>query len=172
MKLIAGLGNGCAYKNTRHNLGQDILAVLSKEDDFRDEIERIAGEKVIFIPPECFYNQSGGYIGRAVRFYKADPERDLLVVCDDFYLDFGELRLRLNGSDGGNNGLKSIIQHLGTDKFARLRLGIDNGTKQNRDAEEFVLSKLSTDELKQIPYLAQEVETKIKEWLVLVKDNQ
>lgn len=165
MKLIAGLGNGDAYRRTRHNMGAEIAEILADRNDFRKEIEKIAGQKVIFLPQEGFYNNSGDYIGRAVCFYKANPTRDLLVICDDFYLDFGKLRLRLSGSSGGNNGLKSVIKTLGTENFARLRIGIDNGHKSSTDADIFVLQRLNHDEVSQIPEISLMVSLKIKEWL-------
>jgi len=170
-KIIVGLGNGKCYKGTRHNIGEDILASLKDRDVFRDEIEALAGEKVFFVPTEGYYNTSGEYIGRKARFYKIDPAKDLLIICDDFYLEFGTMRLRLEGSDGGNKGLKSIIKHLGTSEFARLRLGTDNGMKQNIDAEDFVLSKFNSSEIADIPKITKEVEAKIKEWLERAKNS-
>ncbi|MDR0887453.1 MAG: aminoacyl-tRNA hydrolase [Candidatus Nomurabacteria bacterium] len=170
MKLIAALGNGAAYKHTRHNLGDEVLQFLLAKPDFVSQIEQILGDKVKFLLPEGFYNLSGEWISREARFYKINISRDLLVICDDFYLTFGDLRLRMNGSAGGNNGLKSIIAHLGTNNFARLRLGTDDGTKAQTDADAFVLSRFSYDEQQKLPEIALKTATKLREWAGLVKN--
>ena len=139
MKLVVGLGNpGSRYNFTRHNVG--FLAL-----DFYFKVEKISwnnklrygaiwGRKddVIFIKPQDFYNESGKAVREFVKFYKIGFS-DILVVCDDFNLDFGKIRYRSKGSSGGNNGLKSIISELNTEEFARIRLGTENNEVRKKN---------------------------------------
>lgn len=144
VKLIVGLGNpGPEYRNTRHNVGfcvADLLAERFKTGFDREKYNGlladavIEGERALFLKPMTFMNLSGECAARAMRYQGLTPE-DLLVVVDDVNLPLGKLRLRTSGSAGGHNGLISIIQHLGTDAFARLRLGVgrSDAGKQLRD---------------------------------------
>ena len=130
--LIVGLGNpGVAYENTRHNIGFQVLDQLGERQ--KKPIQRlkfkaltnlftISGEKVLVMKPVTYMNLSGEAVRPAADFYKIPPER-ILVVSDDTALPAGRLRIRKGGSAGGHNGLKSIIQHLGSDQFPRLRVG-------------------------------------------------
>ncbi len=157
MKLIVGLGNiGKEYENTRHNMGfmliDRYLEYRNITDKFKEKFNAmyvettINNEKVIFIKPTTYMNNSGIAVRAFVDFYKLSSE-DILVISDDLDLDLGKFRLRRNGSSGGHNGLKSIISHLGTDDFKRLRIGISN---DKDDVINYVLSKFSKKELNEI----------------------
>ena len=157
MKLVVGLGNkGIEYDNTRHNMGfmlvDRYLQYKNITDKFKEKFNAIYiettinNEKVIFIKPMTYMNNSGIAVRAFVDFYKLNSE-DILVISDDLDLDLGKFRLRRNGSSGGHNGLKSIISHLGTDNFKRLRIGISN---DKDDVINYVLSKFSKKELNEI----------------------
>lgn len=169
MKLIVGLGNpGSQYNFTRHNFGFLALDFYAKVKDLTWEKEKRHalwlkdGERIL-IKPQTFYNESGRAVREFMQFYKLKPQ-DILVVCDDFWLDFGKMRYRAKGSDGGSNGLKSIIQHLGTTEFARLRLGTNDGDlRQKMGDVDFVLSKFTEAEKVKLPDLLREVTKRIEE---------
>ena len=157
MKLVVGLGNkGREYENTRHNMGfmlvDRYLQYKNITDKFKEKFNAmyiettINNEKVIFIKPMTYMNNSGIAVRSFVDFYKLNSE-DVLVISDDLDLDLGKFRLRRNGSSGGHNGLKSIISHLGTNNFKRLRIGISN---DKDDVINYVLSKFSKKELNDI----------------------
>lgn len=134
MKMIIGLGNpGRKYENTRHNIGFDVAAEIAKQlgcsaVKSRFEAETAeglrSGEKILILCPQTYMNESGRSVRKAVDFFKLEPE-DCLVLCDDMNLSTGRLRLRRNGSAGGQKGLADIIRHLQTDAVPRLRIGID-----------------------------------------------
>lgn len=154
MKLIVGLGNlGRKYNQTRHNVGFEVLNRLAErfgdgqvKDKFGGQLmeARIGGERVLLLWPHTFMNLSGRSVGPAVEFYKLDLS-DLLVVCDDFNLPLGKLRFRREGSAGGQNGLADIIRRLGTEEFARLRVGI-GPVPEDWNAADFVLGRFAAAE--------------------------
>jgi PTH1 family peptidyl-tRNA hydrolase len=160
MKLIVFLGNpGLRYRRTRHNLGfmvGDFWARerglgwrnLAKFQALTAELTE-GGQKILLVKPQLFYNQSGEVVQKLMKFYKLRPA-DLLVVCDDLNLDFGVVRRRERGSDGGNNGLRSIIDHIGPD-FARIRIGTNNPQRAQIGDTDFVLSKFSREEAQALP---------------------
>ncbi|MBE6050088.1 MAG: aminoacyl-tRNA hydrolase [Clostridium sp.] len=133
MFLIVGLGNpGKEYENTRHNIGFDAIDVIA--DKYNIEVSKskfkgvygdgfIGGEKVILLKPTTYMNLSGESIREVLDFYKL-TEEDILVIYDDISLEVGRLRIREKGSAGGHNGIKSIIAHLGTDVFSRIKIGV------------------------------------------------
>lgn len=150
MYIIAGLGNpGTKYENTRHNTGYRTVDILSDKWDikFRQEKHRslcgsgiIEGEKVLVMKPLTFMNLSGEAVAEAVRFYKTDTERELIVIYDDVDLAVGRMRIRPRGSAGGHNGMKDIILRLGTEDFTRIRVGV--GAKpEGWDLADWVLSQ-------------------------------
>lgn len=156
MKLIVGLGNpGGKYEGTRHNIGFDVIDHLAQrhladasKNKFDGELREclIGSEKTLLLKPLTFMNLSGRSVRQAIDFYKIAIE-DLLLVCDDFHLDLGVLRIRSRGSDGGQNGLADAIQKLGTNQFSRLRAGI--GPVPDRwNPADFVLGKFATAEQK------------------------
>jgi len=152
-KLVVGLGNpGSKYDATRHNVGFEVIDLLArggsgaafaaKFDGLLAEVE-IDFQRVLLLKPQTFMNLSGRSVRQALGFYKIDVA-DLLVVCDDLSLPLGKLRLRGGGSDGGQKGLRDITAQLGTDGFARLRIGI--GERGPIDAADFVLSRFRPTE--------------------------
>ena len=154
MKLIVGLGNpGKQYELTRHNVG--FLCLNSLEDrlnlSFKLDTKLQAmiattlykGEKCLFVKPQTYMNLSGEAVGKISKYYKVALE-DILIIYDDMDLPFGSLRLREKGSAGGHNGIKSIISHLNTDSFKRIRVGISGHA--NIDAKDYVLGHFSKDE--------------------------
>lgn len=174
MKLIVGLGNiGKEYKNTRHNMGfilvDRYLEYKNITDKFKEKFNAmyvettINNEKVIFIKPTTYMNNSGIAVRAFVDFYKLNSE-DILVISDDLDLDLGKFRLRRNGSSGGHNGLKSIISHLGTDNFKRLRIGISN---DKDDVINYVLSKFSKKELNEIATMFDTVVDVLDDYFVM-----
>ena len=133
MKLIVGLGNpGAEYENTRHNIGFEALTMLAarhgiavNKRNYRAVYgeANLGGEKVLLVRPMTFMNLSGESVGAICRFYKIPPE-DVFVIYDDIALEVGRIRLRFQGSAGGHNGMKSLIQHLGTQEIPRIRIGV------------------------------------------------
>src|SRR5688572_26334734 len=152
MKLVVGLGNpGRKYDGTRHNVGFDVLDLLAGRHRLDWEsapadalIAKWRAESVLLAKPVTFMNLSGYAIGDLLRFYKIDLA-DLFVVVDEANLELGRLRARPSGSAGGHNGLKSIIGALGTEEFARLRVGVGRGDAR-RDLADHVLAKFDPDE--------------------------
>ena len=154
MFLIVGLGNpGAQYAKNRHNVGFQCLDYIADRNNIKFDKKsmnaqwgkgELAGKDVILSKPQTFMNLSGRSVGEMIRFYKLDPKKDLLVVCDDLDLPVGRIRLRTNGSSGGQNGLKNIIDLLGTQEFARLRVGISRPARG--DAKDHVLNDFSRDE--------------------------
>jgi PTH1 family peptidyl-tRNA hydrolase len=142
MKLVVGLGNpGAEYRETRHNVGFLVIDELARRwgvEQWRESFESLAcktvrgSEPVLLCKPLTFMNLSGRAVGGVAGFYKV-PVEDLLVVTDDVALPLGRLRARRGGSDGGHNGLKSVAQSLGTQGYARLRIGVGRGDRQAAD---------------------------------------
>ena len=155
--LIAGLGNpGGQYDNTRHNAGFAVADELARRGGFA--IQRIkfkaltaaatvGGQGVLVMKPTTYMNLSGEAVGEAARFYKLAPDH-VLVISDDVDLPLGKLRLRVSGSAGGHNGLKSIIQHLGSDQFPRLKVGVGGKPHPDYDLADWVLGKLQGEDKK------------------------
>lgn len=155
MKLVVGLGNpGGRYRGTRHNVGFDVADRLAARHGLQwqpwkglaetAEWRRPEG-RVWLVKPATFMNLSGEAVSALMGFYKVDVA-DVFVVCDDVNLPVGRLRARLEGSDGGNNGLRSIAASLGSDGYSRLRIGVGRGDPQ-RDLADHVLSRFSPDDL-------------------------
>jgi PTH1 family peptidyl-tRNA hydrolase len=142
MKLVVGLGNpGAEYRETRHNVGFQVIDELARRWDagsWRDSFESLVvktvrdGEPVLLCKPLTFMNLSGRAVAGVAGFYKV-PVEDLLVVTDDVALPLGRLRARRGGSDGGHNGLRSVAQSIGTQGYARLRIGVGRGEIQRPD---------------------------------------
>ncbi len=155
MFIIAGLGNPKKeYDNTRHNIGFAMIDALA--DKYQISVMDIKnkgmtgkgiinGQKVILVKPLTFMNLSGECIRALTDYYKIDPETELIVVSDDISLPPGQIRVRKKGSAGGHNGLKNIIQHLGTEGFQRIRLGVGEKPK-GYDLADYVLGHFSREE--------------------------
>lgn len=158
MKLIVGLGNpGRKYEQTRHNIGfmvadkvASLAAASPSKVRFEGELAEgsCGSEKLVILWPQTFMNASGQSVRKACDFYKL-PLTDLLVISDDLNLKTGRIRIRPSGSAGGQNGLADIIRHLGTEEFARLRIGIDRPPEQWATSD-YVLGKFNKDELVEI----------------------
>ena len=159
MYIIVGLGNpGMDYRNTRHNVGFKVIEAMADKYDIRTDYEKhkavcgkgIAdGNKVILAMPQTYMNLSGESVRQLVDFYKIDIESELIVVYDDIYLEPGQIRIRKSGSAGGHNGMKNIIQHLGTDKFIRVRVGVGEKPKEY-DLADYVLGHFSEEDAKKM----------------------
>ncbi len=154
MHIIIGLGNPTdKYQATRHNIGWDAITRLS--DDYRISMDFtkhkalcgkgfIEGEKVILAKPLTYMNLSGESVRELVDFYKVSPE-EIIVIYDDISLEVGQLRIRKKGSAGGHNGIKSIISHLGTEEFPRIKVGVGDKPR-DWDLADYVLSRFQTQE--------------------------
>ncbi len=154
--VVVGLGNpGMAYEGTRHNAGYEALAELARRNGIElnkkqfkalTGVGTVEGKKVLLLFPQTFMNNSGEAVQAAMAFYKLTPDR-LLVLSDDISLDVGGVRVRKKGSDGGQKGLRSIITHIGTDEFPRVRVGVGKKPHPAYDLADWVLSKYKKDEL-------------------------
>jgi len=155
MWLVAGLGNpGPRYEQTRHNAGFMVIDRLAARWNLNVASRgfhslfvngRVDDQQVLLLKPQTFMNESGVAVGEAVRWFHLDLER-LIIVYDDMDLSPGKIRLRYKGSSGGHNGIKSILQHLGTETFGRVRIGIGR-PQEGRSTIDHVLSPFSSDEL-------------------------
>lgn len=156
MKIILAQGNpGLPYKGTRHNIGFESLdfyaanhnQTWTEKSKFKAQIcEFTKGDqKILLVKPTTFYNLTGEAARALIDFYKLDASQDLLVIHDDLALDFGKIRIRQQGSDAGNNGIKSLNSHIGTD-YTRLRVGTANEILQLNPDADFVLTKFSKNE--------------------------
>ncbi|MDA0780002.1 MAG: aminoacyl-tRNA hydrolase [Bacteroidetes bacterium] len=158
--LIVGLGNiGAEYAGTRHNIGFDVVDALAKDKESSFETLRYGdlakvsnkGKTAYLLKPNTFMNRSG----KAVRYWmqqKKIPLQNILVITDDIHLDFGFLRIRKKGSDGGHNGLKDICAELNTTDYARLRFGIGAAFGKGRQVD-FVLQPWKNEEAKSLPFV-------------------
>ncbi|MTI83326.1 MAG: aminoacyl-tRNA hydrolase [Firmicutes bacterium] len=159
MKLLVGLGNpGRKYVKTRHNVGFLVIERLADKLDipitrpfFRAQVGQvfIAGEKVILAKPQTFMNASGQSVAPLLNWYKLSLA-DLMVVYDDLDLTPGVMRIRPKGGSGGHRGMASIMEHLGSGDFARLRVGIGKPEPDQRDTSDWVLGKFDREEKKEI----------------------
>ena len=148
--LLVGLGNpGSKYESTRHNMGWLALDSLMEKEKFALNKLRFKawtgmldykGHKILVMKPQTYMNLSGESVGEAARFYKI-PADHVLVISDDVSLPAGKLRIRAGGSAGGHNGLKNIIQHLGTDRFPRIKVGVGSPQQADYDMVDWVIGK-------------------------------
>ncbi len=151
MKAIVGLGNpGSEYKGTRHNVGFEVVDELArrwhaalKKWKATADLAIVRDREAVLVEPRTYMNHSGQAVAAIMAFYRILPA-DVLIVVDEVQLPLGRLRFRPSGSAGGHNGLKSIIEHVGSD-FPRLRIGIERGDRQ-RDLADRVLSRFGADE--------------------------
>jgi PTH1 family peptidyl-tRNA hydrolase len=175
MKVLVGLGNsGAQYEDTRHNLGFRVVRYLAKKLDITfvpskicrglESSAEISGVETKLLLPMTFMNLSGNAVKPFVAVLGV-PLDDVLVVYDDFHLMFGQIRLRRKGSDGGHNGVRSIIENLGTDQFPRLRLGVGE-PKGKQDAADFVLSAFDHKEKEELDFFIQEAADCCRAWVI------
>lgn len=155
MFIIIGLGNPTKeYEHTRHNVGFDVIDAIADKYNIAVTERKsrafcgkgmIEGQKVILAKPQTYMNLSGESVRSLADYYKVDEETELLVIYDDISLDVGQLRIRKKGSAGGHNGIKSIIQHLGSDVFQRIKVGVGEKPK-GYDLADYVLGHFSKAE--------------------------
>ncbi len=172
-KIIVGLGNpGQQYRDTRHNIGYMVLSELVRRHSFdrpRNQFHadawdvRIGETNVLLLCPTTFMNLSGTSVSEAIRFYKLSPETDLIVVCDDLDLPLARLRIREAAGSGGQNGLKDIIAKLGTQKFARIRIGIGRPSS-SAQVVNFVLTPFRKEEKAEIDVTIQTAADALQLW--------
>lgn len=153
--IICGLGNpGTSYENTRHNCGFMALDLLAEQEGFKIKklkfksmtaLEVIDGVKCFVMKPTTYMNRSGDALSEAMKFYKIPPEKTI-VIFDDFSLPFGNLKIRMNGSDGGHNGMKSLILSCNSDMFPRVKIGIGAPPHPDYPVKDWVLSPFKKDE--------------------------
>ena len=176
--LVVGLGNiGPEYASTRHNMGFMVLDAWAQASNTVFESRRygdvavlsIKGRTVYLLKPSTYMNLSGN----AVRYWLQKlpvTEENLLVVCDDLNLPFGSIRMRKKGSDGGHNGLKNINETIGTQEYARIRLGIGNDFSRGEQID-YVIGELSAEEKEQIPAISKRVIQGITDWIFVGADR-
>lgn len=157
--IIAGLGNpGLAYEGTRHNAG--FMAAEALASKYGAEVKKlkfraktgeavINGVKCLLLKPETYMNNSGEAVAAAMDYYKI-PIENVIVCFDDISLPVSKIRIRLKGSDGGHNGIKSIIQLIGSDNFPRVKIGVGERPNPGYDLKDWVLSKFTKEELPKI----------------------
>ena len=155
--MIVGLGNpGAEYEKTRHNVGFRVSELLAGR--WKVKIDRLKfraltrmvtaeGQKILLVQPQTYMNASGAAVSALATYYKVKPER-VLVIFDDISLPVGRIRVRRDGSAGGHNGIKSIIQSLGTDQFPRVKVGVGAKPHPDYDLADWVLSRFSAQEEK------------------------
>lgn len=173
MNLVIGLGNpGAEYNFTRHNFGFLALDYYAKVRGFAWQNPKFGAPyfknnlgNTFFIKPQDYYNNSGRAVRDFVAYYKI-PLQNILVICDDFDLEFGTVRFRAKGSNAGNNGLKSIEQYLKTNDFARIRIGTNNSELRHKMGDvKFVLGHFSASEKNALPSILDQVIQKINNYL-------
>lgn len=177
MKLVVGLGNpGRKYENTRHNIGFIYLDKLAQKYNltFKEKFEalisetNILEEKVVFLKPQTYMNLSGTAVKKVLDFYKLSV-KDIILIYDDLAMNFGKIKLKINSSAGGHNGVKDIISKLHTQEILRIKFGILNEYK--KDTKEFVLEKFNKEEIKEIEQKYLIVENIIVDFIQLEKEN-
>jgi PTH1 family peptidyl-tRNA hydrolase len=163
--LVVGLGNpGPNYAATRHNLGfmvADLLAArlgskfkAHKKSGAQIVTGRLGGRSVVLAKPRCYMNESGRQVGPLAKFYSV-PSADIIVIHDDLDLDFGRIRLKISGGEGGHNGLRSVASALGTKEFQRVRIGIGRPPGR-KDPAAFVLENFTAAERPEVPAICQQ----------------
>lgn len=173
MKMIVGLGNsGKKYEQTKHNIGFAVVDQLAKEQQvtfkknpFEAEVADffVNGEKILLVKPQTFMNESGRAVGPLMTYYGIYPE-ELLVVYDDLDLQIGKIRLRQKGSAGGHNGIKSIIAHLNSQVFNRIKVGIGR-PKGNQTVVQHVLNPFDKEDSKLIQEAIDQAVEAATEWI-------
>src|SRR6201994_2549837 len=163
--LVVGLGNpGPQYATTRHNLGFLVADILSdrigsgfkvhKKAGAEVATGRLGGRSVVLAKPRCYMNESGRQVGPLAKFYSV-PAADVLVIHDELDIDFGQIRLKLGGGEGGHNGLRSVASALGTKDFQRIRIGIGRPPGR-KDPAAFVLENFTATERPEVPTICEQ----------------
>jgi len=164
-KLVVGLGNpGPNYAQTRHNLGFMVADVLAgrlgsnfkvhKRSGAEVTTGRLGGQSIVLAKPRCYMNESGRQVGPLAKFYSV-PADDVVIIHDELDIEFGQIRLKLGGGEGGHNGLRSVANALGTKNFQRVRIGIGRPPGR-KDPAAFVLENFSTTERPEVPTICEQ----------------
>ncbi len=173
--LLVGLGNiGKEYTGTRHNIGfvaadefaaNNNFPAWTEKKDLKCQLTKqsVGGIRTILIKPATFMNKSGEAVRAVQQFFKL-ANSQTVVIHDELDIPFGQIRTRKGGGSAGNNGVASLIQHIGED-FARIRIGTANEVSEKADSADFVLGKFTKSEQEQLPKLSREVSTLISEYL-------
>ena len=172
MKIVVGLGNpGKQYEATRHNVGFDMLRLMAERhcaEVPKSKFDAMVSEamipqgKLLLVWPQTYMNRSGTAVRQALDFYKA-PIEDVMIVCDDFNLPVGRLRIRAKGSSGGQNGLKDIANQLGSEAYARLRIGV-GPVPASKNAADFVLGRFGSKERELVDVTLHEAVAAVECW--------
>ena len=163
--LVVGLGNpGPTYAKTRHNLGFMVADVLAgrigsafkvhKKSGAEVVTGRLAGASVVLAKPRCYMNESGRQVGPLAKFYSVPPQQ-IVVIHDELDIDFGRIRLKLGGGEGGHNGLRSVASALGTKDFHRVRIGVGRPPGR-KDPAAFVLENFTAAERTEVPTIVEQ----------------
>lgn len=175
MKLIVGLGNpGKEYEKTKHNLGFLFLEYLEKKYSFKIQKKafdaltletEMYGEKVLFLKPQTFMNLSGNSVVKAKNFYKINS-KDIIVIFDDIDIPFETIKYKTTGSGGTHNGMKNIVEGIGTKEFSRIKIGLGGLKHENQDLKDFVLQRFNKEQLDKLENVFCEAEQRLKEFIV------
>ena len=179
MKLVVGLGNpGNEYSKTRHNIGFQLLEYIACKNglEFKNDKKfnadcatyMVGGEKIHLIKPLSYMNLSGTVVSRYANFYNIEAS-DILVIQDDLDMDFGKVRILYDSTSGGHNGIKNIIECLGTKEFTRLKIGISNN--KDYDTKDYVLGKFSKEENEILMNIYSKLENIIDDFISLDTEN-
>lgn len=178
MKLIVGLGNpGNEYKNTRHNVGFNLIDYICKQRNLNIDKEqfnakyavtRVDGERVLMIKPLSYMNLSGVVVKKYVDYFKLNNE-DVLVIQDDIDMPLGRVKIITNSSSGGHNGIKDIERNLKGKNYVRLKIGI--GKDSNIDSKDYVLSKFSDEELEKLNVIYSKLESIVDDFCLISYDR-
>lgn len=179
MKLVVGLGNpGNEYSKTRHNIGFQLLDYIADKNGLEFKSDKkfntecitciVTGEKVHLIKPLSYMNLSGIVVSKYANFYDIESS-DILVIQDDLDMDFGKIRIAYDSTSGGHNGIKNIIECLGTKEFTRLKIGISNN--KNYDTKDYVLGKFSKEECEMLTDIYSKLENIIDDFINLDTDK-
>lgn len=166
MRIVVGLGNpGTEYARTRHNVGFRLLDLLAGDGNWTQKFEGefLKDGELLLARPLTYMNESGRFVGPLAKYFKVQP-KDVLVVYDEIALPLGRLRMRPDGSAGGQNGMKSVIAHLGTDKVPRLRIGI-GPQPAGMPSEVYVLKPFSKEQESILPDVLERAAGAVKLWL-------
>lgn len=174
MKLIVGLGNpGKEYEMTRHNIGFNFIDFYLQGVSYKEKFEsliyekNINGERVIFLKPLTYMNESGRAVKKVKDYFKINLE-DILLIYDDMDFDVGTFKLRKNGSAAGHNGVKSVIQYLGTEEFKRIRIGI---SREKENKVDYVLGKFDKTDEEKLKIVFKQVSLIINDFMIMDFDR-
>ncbi len=174
MKLVVGLGNpGKEYEKTRHNIGFGLLDYIARKNGYYFKTEKkfnadiceilVEKEKVILIKPLSYMNLSGTVVEKVAHFYNID-NKDILVIHDDLDMTFGKIRVLYDSTSGGHNGIKNIIECLGTKEFTRLKIGISND--KSMETKDYVLGKFNKEEINKLDNIYEKLVNIINDFIL------